>query len=55
MRVFTVELITTAVRALTCCQKEDEVNSEMVKMSASMPMLLDSILCSSIFVGVVCY
>ena len=49
MRVFTVELITTAVRALTCCQKEDEVNSEMVKM------LLDSILCSSIFVGVVCY
>ena len=33
------ELITKAIHALTCCEKEVEVNSEMINMSASMPML----------------
>lgn len=37
-----VELITTAIRSLTCCEKEVEGNLEMINMSASMPILLDS-------------
>ena len=37
-----VELITTAIRSLTCCEKEVEGNLEMINMSASMPILPDS-------------
>ena len=33
-----VELITTAIHALTCCEKEVELNMEMIHISTSMPI-----------------